>query len=302
MARVNRSKAIRPSQHGGPGRSGPARPKSLRLPEVTLVCVQPRVPALGVATLQHCMRDIDFAQVLLFTDPNALKQAPEGIELKGLRLESSTAHAEFMLRGLVHYLQTSHVLIVQWNGFVLDAKQWDPAFQLYDHVCASVEPGTSTQAARQISFSLQSRRLLQAMQDPAMVIRAPENHCLLHLNRQRLEQVHDVRFAPVDLARRFSFDQMRPDGATLGFEGLHNLPRVLRPDALRRLVRSLPDELVAGQAGQMLCAGLISQGELVIAQMIIERRRRLGLQVWSTLQLRARMALAGMMRSGRKRA
>ncbi len=302
MARVNRSKAIRPSQHGGPGRSGPARPKSLRLPEVTLVCVQPRVPVLGVATLQHCMRDIDFAQVLLFTDPDALSQAPEGIELKGLRLESPAAHADFMLRGLVHYLQTSHVLIVQWNGFVLDASQWDPAFQLYDHVCAPVEPGTSAFGARQTSFSLQSRRLLQAMQDPAMLIRASENHFLPHDNRQRLEQVHDVRFAPTELARRFSFDHLRPDGATLGFQGLHNLPRVLRPDALRRLVRSLPDELLAGQAGQMLCAGLISQGQLVIAQMIIERRRRLGLQVWSTLRLRARLVLAGLMRSGHKRA
>lgn len=284
---------------GGAAPPGPAQPAVLRLPEVTLVCVQPRVPALGLATLRHCMRDIRFAQVLLFTDPMAIRERPDGIEVKGLRLDSPQAHADFMLRGLVHYLQTSHLLLVQWNGFVLDAKQWDPAFQLYDHVSAPVDPGASARGARASSFSLRSRRLLQAMQDPAMVIRPPEDHCLLHLNRQRLEQVHDVRFAPSELARRFSFDHLRPDGPTLGFQGLHNLPRVLQPDAMRRLVRSLPDELVAGQAGQMLCQGLISQGQLVVARMLIERRRSLGQQQWPTLRLRARLALAGWMGSGK---
>ncbi len=263
-----------------------------RLPEVTLVCVQPRLPALGVATLQHCMRHLQFGEVLLFTDLQKLPQAPPGVQIKSLRIDSGKAYAEFMLRGLMHYVHTSHVLTVQWNGFVLDGSQWDPAFQLYDYIAAPIPAGMPLRVSGHGSFSLRSRRLLLALQDPAMRIRAPEDHCIRHDNRQRLVQQFDVRFAPAELSRRFAFAEPPNDVPTLGFHGLGRLPQVLSTDALRRLLRGLPDEMLAGRVGYRLGASAIKHGVLEIAEAIVTKRRALNAAGWRTLELRLRLAIA----------
>lgn len=265
-----------------------------RLAEVTLVCVQPRQPALGLATLQHCMRQLQFADVLLFTDLQKLRQDAPGIRVKGLKIDSAQAFADFMLRGLVHYVTTSHVLLVQWDGFVLDAAQWDPAFQLFDYLAAPQQAGAPAPGLGMGSFSLRSRRLLLALQDPAMVVRPPEHLCILHDNRQKLEQAHDVRIAPAELARRFAFDDAPDPGPTFGFAGLGNLARVLDPVTLDRLVQGLPDELLGGRVGHLLCAGVIAQRRFDTAETIIARRSALRRLDWRTWQLRLKAAIARM--------
>ena len=45
--------------------------------------------------------------------------------------------------------------------------------------------------------------------------------------RKLLEQDYGIRFAPADLAARFSFETVPPPGPTLGFHGLTHLVRVV---------------------------------------------------------------------------
>jgi hypothetical protein len=141
-------------------------------------------------------------------------------------------------------------------------------------------------------FSLRSRKLLQALMDPAMVVRHPEDTCICHDNRQRLEDAHGIRFAPLSLATRFAYERVLPGGPTFGFHGLFNLHRVMPPEALHTLLLGLPDSLASGLDAHDLCATLISLGRLDSAAVLLDKRRRLGMTDRRTWRLRARLAWA----------
>jgi hypothetical protein len=264
----------------------------LQLPEVTLVCVDTRTPELGIAAMQRCLRQVRFADALLFTDPARVPQPPIGIRLRPLQIDSVPAYSEFMLRGLLPYIASSHLLVVQWDGYLLDAEQWDPAFLQHDYIGAPLRNEPPGRAVGNGGFSLRSRRLLQALMDPAMVVRHPEDTCICHDNRQRLERDHGIHFAPPALAARFAYERVPPTGPTFGFHGLFNLHRVMSATELHALVLDLPDSLARGLDAHDLCATLISLGRLDTAAALLDKRRRLGMHDRRTWRLRLKLAAA----------
>lgn len=280
-----------PTTHDGTAGSASA-PPLLHLPEVTLVCVDTRTPALAIAAMQHCQRQVRFADALLFTDAALVPQAPEGIRALPLQIASVPAYSDFMLRGLLPYIATSHVLVVQWDGFVLDAAQWDATFLQHDYIGAPLRHEPPERAVGNGGFSLRSRKLLQALQDPTLVMRHPEDICICHDHRAQLEHEHGISFAPLPLAARFAYERVLPAGLTFGFHGLFNLHRVLLPQALHRLLLGLPDGLARGLDAHDLCATLIALGRLDSAAVLMDMRRRLGMHDRRTLRLWARLALA----------
>lgn len=264
----------------------------LDLPDVTLVCVDTRTPALGIAAMQLCQQQVRFAESLLFTDPTRVPQAPPGLRLQPLQIDSVPAYSAFMLRGLLPHVTTSHLLVVQWDGYVLDAAQWDPAWLQYDYIGAPLRNEPPERAVGNGGFSLRSRKLLLALQDPSLAMRHPEDLCICHDHRDRLERVHGIRFAPLALARHFAYERVLPEGPTFGFHGLFNLHRVMTPEALHALVQGLPDSLAGGLDAHDLCAALIRLRRLDTAALLLAARRRLGMRDRRTWRLRARLALA----------
>lgn len=261
----------------------------LSLPSVTLACVDTRLPALALQAMRRCLDQIQFGRAVLFTDPAVVAAPPleaAGIELVPITIDSVPAYSEFMLRGLAAHIHTDQVLIVQWDGYVLDAAQWDPAFLDCDYIGAPLRGEPTQRAVGNGGFSLRSRRLLQAMLDPAMVIRHPEDVCICHDNRERLERDHGLRFAPLELAACFAYERVEPAGPTFGFHGLFNLHRVLPPDELHRLVCELPDGMARGLDAHDLCRSLIRAGRLDTAAVILEKRRRLGMRDRRSWRLR----------------
>lgn len=269
---------------------------TLELTDVTLVCVDTRAPAIAVAAMQRCMEQVKFARAVLFTDAAAIASLPHDIDGVAIRIGSVDEYSQFLLRGLAEHITTAFVLIVQWDGYILDAAQWDPAFLDYDYIGANFHSGPPDKTVGNGGFSLRSRRLLEAMLDPAMVLSNPEDTCICHLNRDRLERDHGIRFATSELASHFSFERLPPAGPTFGFHGLFNMHRIMSADALTTLLESLPDELVCGVDGRDLCRTLIESGQLAMAELLIRKRRRLGLLHNRTLRLRWALARAKLAR------
>jgi len=264
----------------------------LNLPDVTLVCVDTRTPELGIAAMQHCQAQVQFADALLFTDPTRVATPPPGIRLLPLQIDSVPAYSDFMLRGLLPHITTSHLLVVQWDGYVLDARQWDPGWLQCDYLGAPLRNEPPERAVGNGGFSLRSRRLLQALQDPALVMRHPEDICICHDHRAVLEQRHGLRFGTLDQARQFAYERLLPDARTFGFHGLFNMHRVMPPAELHALVASLPDGLARGLDAHDLCAELIRHGHLDTAGLLLDARKRLGMRDRRTWRLRWRMAVA----------
>ena len=256
------------------------------LPQVTLVCVDTRTPELALAAMQRCQAGLRFAEALLFTDPARLAEAPPGIRVLPLAVDSVPAYSQFMLRGLLPYVATSHLLVVQWDGYVLDASRWDDEFLRFDYIGAPLRNEPPERAVGNGGFSLRSRRLLQALADPLMNVSHPEDTCICHDNRARLEQAHGIRFAPVELAARFAYERLPPPGPTFGFHGLFNFHRVMDPGTLLAFVECLPDGFARGLDAHDLARSLVAEGQLEAAQAIVSKRRRLGMRDRRTLRLR----------------
>jgi Protein of unknown function (DUF5672) len=258
----------------------------MRLDEVTLCCVDTRHVDLALAALRRCMAQLDFASVLFFTRRALLSRPIDGIEVVDAEVPSVQAYSEFMLRGLARHVQTSHVLVVQWDGFVRDASRWDPQFLEFDYIGAPWHDQPVNRAVGNGGFSLRSRKLLHAQLDPAFKVTHPEDRAICHVNRRLLETQHGIRVAPRELAASFSYERGLPSGSTFGFHGLSNFARELTAPELKAFLIDMPDKLAASLDAHDLCEMLIARGQFELAQSLLDKRQRQGMHDRRTLRLR----------------
>lgn len=212
----------------------------LGLDQVTLCAVSSvNVPAT-VAAMKACMAEARFARCILFTDCSTLPLEP-GIDVVPIApLRSSGAYSEFVLLSLADFISTSHCLLVQWDGYVLDAGKWRPEFLDYDYIGASWPQFTDGHDVGNGGFSLRSKRLMSLCRDRAMQISHPEDLAICRRNRTWLE-ARGMRFAPRHLADRFSAERASDPAATFGYHGVWHMPRLLGHDAFWDLYCSLDD-------------------------------------------------------------
>jgi hypothetical protein len=105
----------------------------LSLPSVTLCALASVNVAATVRALQMCLGKADFAKCLFLTD--APVPSTSGIQVVPIpAIRSAAQYSDFLLRELVRHIRTAHCLVVQWDGFILDAEAWDPGFLNYDQL------------------------------------------------------------------------------------------------------------------------------------------------------------------------
>lgn len=249
----------------------------LALPQVTLVAIDTRSPALAAQALQRSMAGVDFARTLLFTQDWRPPQPLPGITLVDCGpIRSGAEYSHFVLRRLPAHIDTPHVLVTQWDGFVVDPSAWRPEFLDVDYVGAVWRDPPAAGLVGNGGFSLRSQRLLRAGQDPRIVDEHPEDLRLCSSYRTLLEQDHGVRFAPPALARRFAFENEAPDGPTFGFHGPYNLPRFVDAATLRRWLDALPDDFFRGRDARRLARALLRRRMASLAAQLLARRQAAG--------------------------
>ncbi|TPQ37920.1 hypothetical protein C2U70_09975, partial [Bradyrhizobium guangdongense] len=142
------------------------------LTDVTICAIDSvNVPATAAA-LGRSIGACDFGDAILFSHEQAegpfrcVKIDPVG---------SIAAYSEFLYKQMPRLIETPFVLVVQWDGYVVDPSAWRPDFRQYDYVGAPwpfVSDGFSVGNG---GFSLQSQRFLRAMLDDRFVLRADVN-------------------------------------------------------------------------------------------------------------------------------
>ncbi len=254
----------------------PSRP--LRLPQVTLAAVDTRAPDLALHALARSMAQASFGRVVLFSGAGAASLVPAGVELVPSEpIASGAGYSRVVLRELPAHVHTSHALIVQWDGFVVDASAWRDEFLDWDYVGAVWTEAPRTGQVGNGGFSLRSRRMLEAGRDPRIEHEHPEDLVLCHEYRALLEREHGVRIAPPGLARRFAFENERPAGPTFGFHGPYNLPRFLDEETLERWLDRLPDAFFRGRDARRLARALLGRRMGRAARRLVARRRASGM-------------------------
>ncbi len=212
----------------------------LALPQVTLCAVTSVNVAATVQALEACLAQIKFADCLLFTHADPVVRHPAIRTMPIARLASSTAYSDFLLNCLVDHVTTSHCLVVQWDGHVLDASRWDPHFLECDYIGASWPQFDDGHDVGNGGFSLRSRRLMDLCRSQWFRQLHPEDLAIGRTNRAWLE-TQGLRFADRALADRFSAERTGDLKAAFGYHGVFNMPRAIGPAAFWALYRQLDD-------------------------------------------------------------
>ena len=168
----------------------------LDLPSVTLIAIDTANHALALRALARSRENVGFARTLFLTaDLPAQVEAPDGIEIATIRpLASREAYSEFILKRLSPYVATTHALLVQWDGYVVNPFAWDPQFLDCDYIGAKWFWQPAGRRVGNGGFSLRSSKLLDALQDPRIVLVEAEDITIGRAFRGLLEQDHAIRF------------------------------------------------------------------------------------------------------------
>jgi tetratricopeptide (TPR) repeat protein len=216
----------------------------LELPDLTLCCIDTRNHALALRALVKSRESIRFARSLFLTDALPPGAAPAGIDVVPIpAIDSHDAYSEFVLKSLLPHVTTAHVLLVQWDGYVVNPAAWDPAFLGCDYIGAKWFWYDDAMRVGNGGFSLRSRRLLEALQDPRIARVDAEDTTIGRTFRPLLESEHGIRFADEALADRFSFEAAYPIGRPFGFHGLFNFCRTVPPAEIAALASQFSDAI-----------------------------------------------------------
>lgn len=216
------------------------QPKTLALPQVTLLAVSSVNLAATVAALEASMAQITFGAAKLLSD-NVPSRLPVGLEwVSIIPIKSARAYSEFVLNRLADHVQTSHCLMVQWDGHVIDASRWRPEFLDYDFVGASWPQFSDGQDVGNGGFSLRSRAMLEACRHPAFRASHPEDVAIGRDNRDWLES-QGLRFAPRAIADCFSTERCGDPAASFGYHGVWHMPELLGRERFWEIYRELDE-------------------------------------------------------------
>jgi hypothetical protein len=257
------------------------------LSNVTLLCVETRDPELAHWAIDKCLSGTQFAKIVLITNLERLTQKRSDIEyVQAPSIRTTKDYSDLLLTGLDQYIKGSHVLVIQWDSFVIHPELWTDEFLSYDYI-GPVWPHHPQNPVGNGGFSLRSVKLLEAIKRPGFFKKHPEDYCICVDNKTFLEQECGIRIAPVNIAEQFAVERS-PWHKAFGFHGFFNFGRVLNDESLRVFINTLPESYLSGLDVYDLVAYLRQEGRFGMAKEIATkvrfkwkmRKRYLKLKFW----------------------
>jgi hypothetical protein len=200
----------------------------LSLKNVTLVAVTSIKIDETIKALEKSCQFIDFYDVKLITDKNI---AHEKIKIKKCNpINSIDEYSRFMIYELKNHIETDFVLVVQYDGFVINPNYWDDIFFEYDYIGApwpknkffndenvNIRVGNG-------GFSFRSKKILELPSKLEIPFNSykgyyNEDGFLTAAHRKTLIE-NGVKYAPVEIAGKFSKElecDDVPNQKTFGF-------------------------------------------------------------------------------------
>ena len=245
----------------------------LALPDVTLVCADTVNHALAARALAKCCERVRFGRALFLSDAAlAPTGMPAEVELLPIApLATRDAYSQLMLKGLARYVETSHALVVQWDGYVVNPDAWTDEFLAFDYIGAPWPWGEADRRIGNGGFSLRSRRLLDALAARDIALVGNEDETIGIHHRRRLEGRDGIVFPPVELANRFSFEVAYPVGMPFGFHGLFNFCRVATDAEIAALAPAFSDAIALSPQLASLVRNCAAMGQWLAAEAIASR-------------------------------
>ena len=196
----------------------------IKIPNVTLAAVTCIKHWATIKALMYSSRVIDFDCIKLITnvDRDYFNELPLPNEIEiiniGRDIKSKDEYSEFMLYEFKNYIETDHVLNVQYDGFVINPQVWNPDWLQYDYIGAPFPPFyRNRENIDEIvrvgngGFSLRSKKFISTFSDLNLPIMRDgltgiaEDHqqcCMYHSTFVNA----GIKYAPVEVAVNFSHE------------------------------------------------------------------------------------------------
>lgn len=206
----------------------------INLSNVTLLIVEPAKPDDAVKVLDICCQEIKFSASKVFTSTKPTRACNH--ELFKIPSFNYEQYNQFIVRDLSSVVDTDYCLIVQTDGFVINAKKWSDNFFKYDYIgakwdrnrlayhCQWIYPHIKEKGPQGINpvgnggFSFRSKKLLDLCAAAPQQFAGPEDAYVCNNNRDYFE-MHGITYAPEHIADLFSQDPLIDKELTFGFHG-----------------------------------------------------------------------------------
>lgn len=127
----------------------------------------------------------------------------------------------FVMKDIYRFIGTNHILFFQNDGYIRNPDAWDDSFLDYDYIGAPWpwEPYKLNPVGNG-GFSLRSKKLCNILgNDNFIPAAAPEDVQICVHHRNYLIKNYDIKFAPFDVASRFSVEWHDKYTNQFGFHG-----------------------------------------------------------------------------------
>jgi len=233
------------------------------LSDVTICAADSLTPELALIAIEKSLKQCGFGRAILFTD----KDIKHNLEIELIRikkLNSVNDYSWFILKELHKYIDTKFILIVQWDGYVLDGKKWDNSFYNYDLIGAKWSWHKDSFKVGNGGFTFRSLKLQKmiASDEFPFVSNLAEDMQICKLYRQQLTDKHSIRFAPEDIADKFSYEKRFSHTNTFGFHGFFNFYRHVYDNDLKGVAKYLDQKFLLTKEFRELAIQYITHNKL----------------------------------------
>ncbi len=181
-----------------------------KLNNVTLLAIDCVNYGECLTAIRKSMYQVDFGASKFLTDIKAYNPNFPFEIVKIPKISSKQEYSQFVIKELYKHIDTEFVLLIQHDGFVLDGECWDEDFLNYDYIGAPWLYIDGKNVGNG-GFSLRSKKLLDILgKDDFIQATDPEDQAICRLYRDYLERKHGIKFAPEEVADRFSFELREP--------------------------------------------------------------------------------------------
>ena len=208
---------------------------------ITLCCVDCINHELAIEALKKSKERCVFDRVLFLTDQDFTLPDIETIKIPPIR--SRQEYSMFVLHELHNYVDSDFVLLVQWDGYIINPDAWTNDFLSFDYIGAVWGHHKDGFRVGNGGFSLRSRKLLLATREIPFDEELAEDEQIGRKYRPLLEEQYQVRFAPESTAEKFSFETTYPACQPFGFHGLFNIWMALAPNEVEEFIHGLPSNI-----------------------------------------------------------
>lgn len=201
----------------------------LNLPEVTLIAADCVNVDRLLKAIDKCCEGINFGAVKVLSSIPSNDKRVQTIR----HLPTKGDYSDFCMKELSAFVDTKYMLVVQYDGYVLNPAAWKDEWLDYDYIGAPWNWYTDGMNVGNGGFSLRSKKLMDIVaadkniipiNEQGVTVHREEDHCICRLYRKYLEAEYDINFAPIEIARQFSIEGWKSENKTwtneFGFHGL----------------------------------------------------------------------------------